>query len=359
MNYRKSSLSMLLTIVLTVTLVISGAFMVPARVNAAPAIWNGTADTSWYTGDKTSYDIYTAEQLAGLSQIVNSEGDDKRFEGVTINLMADIYLNDVSTYASWGKAAPANHWDPIGYKGNPVTGYRPFAGNFNGNGHSIWGMYVKDAGKYAGFFGYTSSAMIKNLNLYYSYVDNKGYESGTMAGVAESSCFQDCVVLITTVKCTDENAGSTVTAGGFIGEVKKVNVLVPFLEVALLGFGIAVNPLVFAAAGDTNHSGTYIIRCQTVYAQLYSSDFSDEPPVGGMVGRISAPAGIDSCIACGINTYSKDVLTGKVGKCGVILGEAVEWPNKVTYVIKDCSGAAFTRADGGTVQSDAGQVTMQ
>lgn len=359
MQYIRRSLSTLLATVLTMTLVISGTFLVPAKVHAAPAIWNGTADVSWYTGDKTSYNIYTAEQLAGLSQIVNTEGDDKRFEGVTINLMADIYLNDVSTYDTWGVTAPANKWNPIGYKGNPVTGYRPFAGKFNGNGHSIWGMYVKDAGKYAGFFGYTSSAMVKNLNLYYSYIDNKGYESGTMAGVAESSCFQDCIVLITTVKCTDENAGSTVAAGGFIGEVKKVNYLVPFMEVALLGFGIAVNPLVFAAAGDTNHSGTYIIRCQTAYANIYSTDLSDEPPVGGIVGRISSPTGIDSCIVRVISTYSKDTLTGKLGKCGVIVGEAVEWPSKVTYVIKDCSGSAFTRTDNGTVQSDAGQVTMQ
>ena len=77
-----------------------------------------------------------------------------------------------------------------------------------------------------------------------------------MAGVAESSCFQNCIVLITTVKCTDENAGSTVAAGRFIGE-------------------------------------------------------------------------------------------------------PTEWLSKVTYVIKDCFGSTFTRADGGTVQSDAGQVTMQ
>ncbi len=359
MFYNKRSLSLALSMIMAVTLVLSGVFFMPREVHAASAIWNGTADTSWYTGDKTSYDIYTAEQLAGLAQIVNTEGDSNRLEGVTINLMADIYLNDFTNYAKWGTTPPANNWTPIGYKGNPATGYRPFAGVFNGNGHSVWGMYVKDAGKYAGFFSYVSKAVVKNLNLYYSYVDGGGFTSGTMAGVSESSYFQDCVVLITTVKSVSENAGVEMSVGGFIGAVQRVNCLSEFLQITLLGFGVAVNPLIFEAAGDNNRSGSYVIRCQTVYAQLYAQGFGDEPPVGGIIGRISTPAGVVASITCGINTYSKDGVTKKIGDCGAVVGQAVTWPNPVTYVISDCTGAAFTRADGGTIQSDAGQVTMQ
>ena len=32
-------------------------------------IWDGSSDTAWYTGDKDSYDIYTAEELAGLNEL--------------------------------------------------------------------------------------------------------------------------------------------------------------------------------------------------------------------------------------------------------------------------------------------------
>ncbi len=43
--------------------------------------WDGTADTSWYIGneDKTEYHISTAEQLAGLAKLVNTESRKDKF----------------------------------------------------------------------------------------------------------------------------------------------------------------------------------------------------------------------------------------------------------------------------------------
>ncbi len=59
-------------------------------------IWDGSSDTAWYTGGKDSYDIYTAEELAGLNELCDRGAHYDRFRGVTINLMNDIVLN--STY---------------------------------------------------------------------------------------------------------------------------------------------------------------------------------------------------------------------------------------------------------------------
>ena len=38
---------------------------------AAPAIWDGTADVSWYVSSAQAYNLTTAEQLAGLAKLVN------------------------------------------------------------------------------------------------------------------------------------------------------------------------------------------------------------------------------------------------------------------------------------------------
>ena len=58
---------------------------------AAPAIWDGTADVSWYDASAQAYNLTTAEQLAGLAQLVNNGN---AFAGKTITLGADIFLND-------------------------------------------------------------------------------------------------------------------------------------------------------------------------------------------------------------------------------------------------------------------------
>ena len=73
----KKLTAILLTFAIAVT-----EFVVPASAATKTKIWNGKADTSWYTGKKTSYDISTPEELAGLSKLVNSG---KSMEGIIIN----------------------------------------------------------------------------------------------------------------------------------------------------------------------------------------------------------------------------------------------------------------------------------
>lgn len=57
-------------------------------------IWDGTADTSWYTGHETEseYHITTAEQLAGLAQLINT-GTITLRERLFIWIMILIWIN--------------------------------------------------------------------------------------------------------------------------------------------------------------------------------------------------------------------------------------------------------------------------
>lgn len=68
---KKKVLSLLLTLCLVMTFVPMAAFAEGTSVDN----WDGSADTSWYTSapDASAYHISTAEQLAGLAQLVNAD----------------------------------------------------------------------------------------------------------------------------------------------------------------------------------------------------------------------------------------------------------------------------------------------
>ncbi len=148
---------------------------------SAPSIWNGTADISWYESSAQAYNLTTAEQLAGLAQLVNDGTSD--FSGKTITIGADIFLND-TTGASDGSWSKKSHrmWTPIG------TQSTPFKGEFDGlagkKNRKIYGLYINDTTKnYVGLFGNTSNVKISNIDLDVGFVKGKNYV-GALIGFA-------------------------------------------------------------------------------------------------------------------------------------------------------------------------------
>ena len=83
--------SLLLILALCFTLLPTAAFAEGTSVDN----WDGTADTSWYTSapDASEYHISTAEQLAGLAQLVNDKATPVLFGGKTIYLDNDLDLS--------------------------------------------------------------------------------------------------------------------------------------------------------------------------------------------------------------------------------------------------------------------------
>ena len=120
-------------------------------------VWDGSADSFWYNDTDTEFYISTAEELAGLSKLVNSGNS---MEGKVIHLTNDIYLNDVSKYESWSESNPDNSWTSIGIDGDDC-----FKGNFSGGNHTIFGLYGQ-----AVFGNAASGARIQNLKLEQSYI---------------------------------------------------------------------------------------------------------------------------------------------------------------------------------------------
>lgn len=137
--------------------------------------WADYADISWYIFDESHFDISTAEQLAGLAQLVKMGNN---FSGIDINLTQDIDL--------------AEHlWVPIGFD-NSV----PFSGNFDGKGHTIRNVLInrEGDGDFLGLFGQYVSGHLKNLTIDTAKIVGRD-TFGVMAGnLGINSTMENCHV---------------------------------------------------------------------------------------------------------------------------------------------------------------------
>ena len=100
------------------------------------AVWDGTADISWYQENETEFVLTTPKQLAGLAELVNSGNT---FAGKKILLGADMRFND--------KDSNQNIWTPIA----ATSGQISFQGTFDGQGHTLFNLFTNRAD--GGLFG--------------------------------------------------------------------------------------------------------------------------------------------------------------------------------------------------------------
>ena len=122
--------SLLLILALCFTLLPTAAFAEGTSVDN----WDGSADMSWYTSapDASEYRISTAEQLAGLAQLVNADPGTTNFAGKTIYLENDLDLS-------------GHEWISIGtVLGGDFPEYS-FCGVFDGQGHVISNLYSHES----------------------------------------------------------------------------------------------------------------------------------------------------------------------------------------------------------------------
>ena len=127
---KKKLISLLLTLCLVMALVPMTAFAEGTSVDN----WDGSADTSWYTSapGASEYHISTAEQLAGLAQLVNADPGTTNFAGKTFYLDNDLDLS-------------GHEWISIGtVLGGDYPEYS-FCGVFDGQGHVISNLYSHES----------------------------------------------------------------------------------------------------------------------------------------------------------------------------------------------------------------------
>ena len=170
---------------------------------------SGTQDDPWL--------ISTADDLKALADFINNGSAEEydadscgvgNFHGYYFKQTADIDLQGIE------------NWEPIGYNGGTY-----FAGNYDGNGHTI--RNAKSTGKVdddgyatAGVFGWVASGSVTNLhvrNVDFSAIGVNNYSYvGGLASIAFASEITNCSVSNSTLH-SDRSPDGNNCAGGLVG----------------------------------------------------------------------------------------------------------------------------------------------
>ena len=159
---------------------VSGLSLLTGATGSA-AVWDGSTDTSWYNTTDTVFTLTDGADLAGFAAIVNGTAEgitQTNFEGKTVRLGANIVLNEGDA-KTWGpstaglQAFPMIGLQDSSYSFANVAKY--FSGEFDGQGHTISGMYVnrkcnargEGSAMFAGIYG---GARIHDFALVNSFV---------------------------------------------------------------------------------------------------------------------------------------------------------------------------------------------
>ena len=158
------------------------------NVLASPLVdtWDGTVDTAWYNTTDTTFTLTSAEQLAGLAELVDGGNT---FAGKTITLAKSIDLLALDENGN------RILFEPIGDASNA-----DFSGVFDGNNKTIFNLRQDCNSKHVALFGAVYEGTVKNLILDGAIIENDG--SGYAGGIAAytgASTFENITLRNTTV----------------------------------------------------------------------------------------------------------------------------------------------------------------
>lgn len=186
-----------------------------------------TADSGWYS---SSASVLYVENAADLWAFASALQSGKTFSGQTVKLTDDITVNKGWDAFASSVSQPTDIW-PL------KTTNKHFAGTFDGQGHTLSGLYASTNGTAGfGFFGDVAtgtSAAVKNLTIVNSYILNTdGSVTGGIFGEIEVETNElikddyrenvtrgeiDNVHLSIRIDVRGIKGGSTSGVGGFVG----------------------------------------------------------------------------------------------------------------------------------------------
>lgn len=232
---KKRILAYTLALAIILSSLVFGVSTISAEVPETPTdydVWEGDTATGFANPDAAGteadpYIIETAEQLRYMIENYTKTGASK---GKFFKITKDIYLNDISNVNDpvdlWGKQnwlAGYGETVPV-----PANNVNLFEGTLDGDGHTIYGLYVNGVA-FAGLFPAVSSyATIKNLSLEKVFITGGSGSAGAIAGWAEYTSWQSATQ-ITNCSVVDATIGQSANiefVGGLVGRIDTTSVTV-------------------------------------------------------------------------------------------------------------------------------------
>nr|WP_106633357.1 fimbrillin family protein [Alistipes sp. Marseille-P5061] len=266
------------------------AFITCAFTNGKVFVYKMQSDTHWQAGeeytytvslaaakdpgytvseDGKTYEVYNAEGLKNIAELVNEEWK----LGINITLTDNIDLTGID-------------WTPIGKDDN-----KAYTGTFDGNGKTITGLTVTGSYKYAGLFGdIDENGTVKNVVLEGVQITSDN-SSGYAGGVAGDSwgTIENCSV--------SGSVSGTTFAGGVVGSQWGGSI-------TGCNSSATVKGVIFAGgiAGETN-SGASLTGCYATGDVTVENDGTNNSHAGGVVGY-NGGCTLTACYATGSVTGS-------------------------------------------------------
>lgn len=274
------------------------------RTSPAPSdSWSSYANPTWYNPQFDTIMIWDEQAFADFAYLVNSGKD--TFANKTIYLMNDIDLK-------------AHKWVPIG------TSSHPFLGTFNGNGHTISGLYYSNSSSSnVGLFGYVQCsanltsfsikpAVIKNVVVDDSYFYAKSVVGGVV-GFLYYSIVNNCTSYAD-VNADQHGLGDNYksAAGGIVGWAAGGAVVNCVNRGSVYSEGRYTGGIVGMADDSDEDLTVWVINCANFASVTGSSR------VGGIIGLSDHEyvyvANCYNCGSVGPNDGSNDYIGAIAGR---------------------------------------------
>jgi len=284
------------------------------------------SDIAWYESNPTSetFKISTAEQIAGLAQLVNDGNSD--FEGRTIELAADV---DLAKYGKGAKFNGGKGWIPIGRED------KPFNGTFDGGGKRVRGLYINDDTRsYAGLFGYVRTGTVKKVGVD-ANITAKDNVGGVVGGIVSGANLDACnsagtvkgnnnVGGVLGVGLADNAGASNTCLGGAENSFSTCAVTGKDNVGGVVGSGYAHNSYSTGKVSGKDNVGGVLGYGNSVTNGYATGAVSGDNYIGGVLGS-GNNAGCGSSVA---NSYATGAVSGKEhvgGLAGMVVSGEVSY----------------------------------
>ena len=202
---------------------------VDGSIRLSYSVGNNTVYMDGLGTKESPYEISTADQLKLFRDIVNGANGQTQNTAACAVLMNDIVLNDGTfdangTYTPGSSSKTAEEWTPIGKYTNDVNNI-PYTGTFDGQGHTIKGLYVVNLSDVAvGMFGCLEGAAVRNLTVD-GYVQGCDMVSGIAGDASANSTIENCRNNCRVVsEFVTGSSGSFLYVGGIVGSAKNTTI---------------------------------------------------------------------------------------------------------------------------------------
>ena len=303
------------------------------RLEGKIDLWDGTTKNKPTVDKNKNWHIYTPEEMKYFADYVNGNLTEDEKAGLEITDDTIVYLEkdlDLGARQVNGTLTTGTAWEPVGTEKEAK-----FTGTFEGNNHTIRGVYVKKEGKFAGIFG--NSDTIQNLTVSSSYIEAAEPCAGGIVGALREGNLINCHNKGTKVitqknyvggiagQSTGEKIQQCTNSGEITGKIEK--------DWGLVG-GIV---------GYSSADNAKILNCEN--SGIINSNGNG---TGGIAGAFKGD--IEECRNSGIINGGKG--SDDQGANGGIVGygnNIIKCINFGTINVKGNANGGITGASGGTI----------